>query len=120
MGGASRQMHAKKKKQEKEAAEAAKKAEEEVKVKFNKNLKWPKMYLSCWKINILLGPRILTLSNLSSSQILAALTHFLVHNRRPISTTSYSFIVYDWVLSFGCPVLRGRSIFLQLDFRLLT
>ena len=54
MGGASRQMHAKKKKQEKEAAEAAKKAEEEVKVKFNKNLKWPKMYLSCWKINILL------------------------------------------------------------------
>lgn len=46
MGGASRQMHAKKKKQEKEAAEAAKKAEEEVKVKFNNNLKWPKMYLS--------------------------------------------------------------------------
>ena len=46
MGGASRQMHAKKKKQEKEAAEAAKKAEEEVTVKFNKNLKWPKMYLS--------------------------------------------------------------------------
>ena len=39
MGGASRQMNAKKKKQEKEAAEAAKKAEEEVKVKFNKNLK---------------------------------------------------------------------------------
>ena len=47
MGGASRQMHAKKKKQEKEAAEAAKKAEEEVKVKFNNNLKWPKMYLIC-------------------------------------------------------------------------
>lgn len=46
MGGASRQMHAKKKKQEKEAAEAAKKAEEEVKVKFMNNLKWPKMYLS--------------------------------------------------------------------------
>ena len=46
MGGASRQMHAKKKKQEKEAAEAAKKAEEEVKVKFNNNLKWPEMYLS--------------------------------------------------------------------------
>ena len=46
MGGASRQMHAKRKKQEKEAAEAAKKAEEEVKVKLNKNLKWPKMYLS--------------------------------------------------------------------------
>lgn len=46
MGGASRQMHAKKKKQEKEAAEAAKKAEEEVKVKFTNNLKWPKMYLS--------------------------------------------------------------------------
>jgi len=31
MGGATRQMHAKKKKKEKEAAEAAKKAEEEVK-----------------------------------------------------------------------------------------
>lgn len=46
MGGASRQMHAKKKKQEKEAAETAKKAEEEVKVKFNNNLKWPKIYLS--------------------------------------------------------------------------
>ena len=39
-------MHAKKKKQEKDAAEAAKKAEEEVKVKFNNNLKWSKMYLS--------------------------------------------------------------------------
>lgn len=87
MGGASRQMHAKKKKQEKEAAEAAKKAEEEVTVKFNNNLKWPKMYL--------LGLRILTLSNLSSSQILAALTHVLLHNHRPISTTSYSYIVCD-------------------------
>ena len=34
MGGASRQMHAKKKKKEKEAAEAAKKAEDEVKCPF--------------------------------------------------------------------------------------
>ena len=34
MGGATRQMHAKKKKKEKEAAEAAKKAEDEVKCPF--------------------------------------------------------------------------------------
>ena len=34
MGGAARQMHAKKKKKEKEVAEAAKKAEEEVKCLF--------------------------------------------------------------------------------------
>lgn len=34
MGGATRQLHAKKKKKEKEAAEAAKKAEEEVKCTF--------------------------------------------------------------------------------------